>query len=280
MIFNKDVTFPYPVLTSFNEDYPAAEFNLYLDFEIIDDYYQFKVNYALTSPFLMELIESNKAIFKCVIRSHDSRIFTYNPINPYIKIPRNRISLAKKVYVQLSIVTMQEISFSNNEDIDPYYKRVRDKILIPKNHILALSDISNFNGELKEPFKLFNYSIDKELKTDISFELSKEMIHIRLKDNNYLYQKGQRTNALNYHYVYMGLQKALAKFIFNNGDGSDSVILDEMEAGQTLLDDKLLIYMQNKGVSEISMDSIDNVIYQITDRVMQKHNNAILKGDY
>lgn len=279
MIFNKDVTFPYPVLTSFNDDYPNSEFYLGLDFEIIDDYYQFNVNYALSSPFLMNLIETKKAVFKCVIRSHDSRIYDFNPNDPYIKIPKNRLSLFKKVQAQLSIVAIEDISFVSNKDIDPYYKRIRDKILVPKNHILALSNISKFNGELKEPFILFKYSIIPELNTDIEFKLATEMIHILLKENDYLYQKGQKASALNYHYVYMGLQKALAQFIFNNGDGTDSVNLDELVSCKTTLDEKLLSFMQNKGVSDISIERLDDVIYQITDRVIQKHNKAVLRGD-
>jgi len=279
MIFNKDVTFPYPILTNFNDDYPNSDFSLQVDFQIEDNDYFFNITYQLTSAFLMDLYQDHKAQFKCIVQSYDSKIYDFNPFEPVIRIPKNRIALSKKVLIQLVIIATEKVSFDKNQDIDPYYKTYRNQIIIDKNHLLALSNIAKFNGELKEPFKLFNYSIIDNLPTDIAFDLEKEMIHIKFKESHFLHQKGQKPSPLNYHYVYMGLQKAISQFIINNSEDGDNIQLKELTNVNSSLDEKLLSFMINKGVDEVSLEKLDLVIHQITDRVMLKHNKAVLRGN-
>ena len=279
MIFNKDVTFPYPILTNFNDDYPNSDFSLQVDFQTEDENYFFNITYQLTSMYLMSLYQNHKAQFKCIVQSYDSKIYDFNPSEPIIRIPKNRITLSKRVLIQLAIVTTEEVSFDKNQDIDPFYKKYRNQITIDKNHLLALSNIAKFNGELKEPFKLFNYSIINDLQTDIAFDLEKETIHIKFKESHFLHQKGQKPSPLNYHYVYIGLQKAISQFIINNFDEGENIQLRELTNVNSSLDEKLLSFMINKGVEEVSLEKIDLVIHQITDRIIYKHNKAVLRGN-
>ncbi len=89
----------------------------------------------------------------------------------------------------------------------------------------------------------------------------------------------QVSQALNNPYVYMGLQKALYRFLMNNSEDGESVDLTELEEPADTLDLKLFNLLRSKMIQELSMENIDEVIYLISDRVLEKYA-AVVKGLY
>ena len=84
-------------------------------------------------------------------------------------------------------------------------------------------------------------------------------------------------NSLNNLYVYMGLQKALNEFILNNriNDDEDEVIISEIVEPDLELDLKLYRLMKNKMVSELNKDNIDEVIYLISDGIVERFTSSV-----
>ena len=75
----------------------------------------------------------------------------------------------------------------------------------------------------------------------------------------------------------MGLQRALDKFILNNkiNDNEDEVIISEIDEPINELDLKLYKLMKNKKVEIISQDNIDEVIYLISDNIIERFTSSI-----
>ncbi len=84
-------------------------------------------------------------------------------------------------------------------------------------------------------------------------------------------------NSLNNLYVYMGLQRALNEFILNNriNDDEDEVIISEIAEPDLELDLKLYRLMKNKMVCELNKDNIDEVIYLISDGIVEGFTSSI-----
>lgn len=273
MIFKKDVSFPYPILAPFNEDYPDSQFDLDINFELIEDdtLFRFQVTPNLTSKFLNELLERKKAKYKLIVSSHDSKIFDFDNPEGFIDIPRNRISLKKKTQIQMALVATEKINFKDNNDLDDYYKSLKSNVNIQKDHLVALSEVVNFNGELTKPFVLFKYEINPALESEIEFSMVGEFINIHLREKEFKYLYAPQ----NYHYVYMGLQKALVQLIFDNAAGESSLRVESF-TGSTPLQEKLRIYLEAKNIEEISLETIEKAIDKMTDKIMSKHNKSIL----
>ena len=80
----------------------------------------------------------------------------------------------------------------------------------------------------------------------------------------------------------MGLQKALYRFLINNSEDGESVDIDELSyQSETLnvLDLKLFNLLKSKGIQELNTENIDEVIYLISDRILEKYATAV-KGLY
>ena len=73
----------------------------------------------------------------------------------------------------------------------------------------------------------------------------------------------------------MGLQKALYRFIIQNSEDGEQVDLDQLEPPEDQLDLKLYQLMKKKMVNEIKVDTIDEVIYAISDRMIEKYTAAV-----
>lgn len=273
MIFKKDVSFPYPILAPFNEDYPQSQFDLDVNFELINDdsIFRFQIFPNLVSNYLNELLNKGRAKYKLIISSHDSKIYDFDQPEGFVDIPRNRISLKKKTQIQMALVATEEINFKDNKDIDSYYDSFKTNINIQKDHLLGLSQVVNFNGELTKPFVLFKYEINSELQSEIEFSMIGEFINIRLREKQFKYLNAPQ----NYHYVYMGLQKALTQLIFDNAHGESVLRIDTIETSNPL-QEKLRIYLEAKGIQEISLESLEQAIDKMTDKILTRHNKSML----
>lgn len=277
MIYRREANFPYPVLTPNSNSYKECNFILDVELNEDNECYRFHVDYKLDCEFLLRLIENKEAELILIIQSKDNKFFRLE--KEYIDIPKSRITLSKRTSIQLLIKSKKTISFSNNNELTEFYSSFKDEIDVPKNSVLGFSNVSIFEGSLRKPLELFEKRIDTNLKSDIKFELGTETIIISYKNEDLQFRGMNNSNALNNHYVYMGLQKALYKFVMNNSDGDEGVYIAEIEPPQNGLDFKLYNLLKNKLINEVNMDNIDEVIYRITDRVLEKHAQAI-KGLY
>lgn len=83
----------------------------------------------------------------------------------------------------------------------------------------------------------------------------------------------------------MGLQKALNKFILETNKEKEVDFEDGIDISELISSDfsginyKLLSLMKNKGIVEINSENIDEVIYKISDNIIEKYFLAIKRLD-
>lgn len=279
MIYRKDANFPYPVLTNTSNSYDASNFILDVNLQENNKEYYFNFSYELDSPFINRLLETQRAQLYLVIQSKDNKFFPVRMGESSKAIPKSRISLSKRTVVQLLIQSKEAISFKDNGDLSPFYSEFKDEIVVPKNAILGFSNSVIFEGSSRKPLELFEKKLSPNLKSDIEIELGSETIIIHYKTEDLQFTDAQVSQALNNPYVYMGLQKALYRFLMNNSEDGESVDLTELEEPADTLDLKLFNLLRSKMIQELSMENIDEIIYLISDRVLEKYAAAV-KGLY
>lgn len=279
MIYKKDANFPYPVLTNTSYSYEDCQFILDVNLQENNNDYRFTFNIDISSRFIKQLLNNKKAKLILVIQSKDNKFFDVDLDDEYIDIPKSRISLSKRTVLQLLIQAKEEIHFNDNDELSSFYDGLKNHIIVPKNAILGFSNTVLFEGSNRKPLELFEKKINPNLKSDIHIELGTETIIIHYKNEELQFVDSPMSHTLNNHYVYMGLQKALYRFIVNNSQEGESVELDEIEIPSDGLDFKLYNILRSKLVREVSIDNMDEVIYLISDKILEKHAAAI-KGLY
>lgn len=268
MIFKKEVNFPYPVLSQYTTDYPDSSFELDVNVFDLGKSYKFTIDYRLNSSFISSLLSIKKASIVAIFESIDS---SYYQCCDELIIPKNRISLSKKTQIQLFIKTNSRISLANNNELDKFYDAHLSKVFIDKDRVLAISNVVRFDGDLKHPFKLFEKEYDKTMETDISVELTSEMIRLKYRNKDFVFPQNKRYNPLNNSYFYLGLQKALIRFLVTYRDeDDDSVNILNIDDPSDGLDLKLYNLMKIKGVETYNLESVDKVIHSISDRIVEK----------
>ncbi|WBW96242.1 hypothetical protein [Oceanirhabdus sp. W0125-5] len=275
MIYKKEANFPYPVLTPGTNSYKDCYFDLNIELKDDAESYRFYVNYELECDFLNTLLEEKKAEIIFVVQSKDNKFFKLD--NKYIDIKKTRISLSKRTSVQLLIKAVHDISFALNNELSEFYSEFKEEIEVDKNSVLAFSNICILDGRLKDPLKIFEKKHDPDLKSDIKFHLSKETIVITFKKSEYQFPGIRNKEQLNNAYIYMGLQRALTKFLQSNvkEKGDEYIDINEIDPPENLLDLKLYNLMKSKTVEILNSDNIDEVIYKITDRMIEKYYTAV-----
>jgi len=284
MIYRKDANFPYPVLTNTSNSYDASNFILDVNLQENNKEYYFNFSYELDSPFINHLLETQKAQLYLVIQSKDNKFFSVKMGDTYKAIPRSRISLSKRTVVQLLIQSKEEISFKENEDLSSFYSTFKDEIVVPKHAILGFSNSVIFEGSDRKSVDLFEKKLNPALKSDIQIEVGSETIIIHYKTEDLQFVHSTKSQVLNNPYVYMGLQKALYCFLSNNSEDGESVEIAELEdrvESLSMLDLKLFNLLKSKKIEEVCVDNIDEVIYLISDRILEKYAAAVkgLSGD-
>ncbi|MEH6938766.1 hypothetical protein V7056_13030 [Bacillus sp. JJ664] len=276
MIYKKDANFPYPLLTNTSNSYNDCNFSLDIDLRENSESYRFEVSYDLKSSFICRLLEENQAQLILVIQSKDNKFFELSTVDTFIEIPKSRISLTERTQIQLLIQSKVEISFVDNNDLNSFYQVYKSEIIVPKNSILGFSNSVIFDGSNAKPLELFEKKVNPNIKSAIKIELGVETIIIHYKNEEFQFVDSHISNNLNNPYVYMGLQKALMQFIYNNcEDGEEEVDIVHMEVPSDGLDLKLYNIMQHKLVEELSVENIDEVIYLISDKIIEKYTSAI-----
>lgn len=274
MIYKKNANFPYPIISATSNSYVDNYFDLDVNVsENAEDYY-FEFEYTLDSEFMRSQIAKGKAELILIIRSKDNKFYRIKQGQSHVKIPKSRISLNLRTSIQLHIQALDTLNFSDNEDLSPFYERVREEITVPQFSLLGYSNIISFDGSLKKPFDIFEKKIDENLKSDIKVELGQETIIIHYKKGEYQFNHLPKSRILNNPYIYTGLTKALQAFIINNSDEGD-IDIENMDEPEGALDFKLYNLMKNKKVYELNHDNIDEVIHMISDNIIDRYTSAV-----
>lgn len=275
MIYKKDANFPYPLLTNTSNSYDGCNFTL--DIELNENTYEyiFQINYDIESDFIKRMIRENKAQLVLVVQSKDNKFFNLS-LNEKIKtIPKNRISLSKRTTIQLLIQSKEEINFKENNDLNTFYGSIKDQINVPKHSILGFSNSVMFDGSTAKPLELFEKKVDQNLKSEVKVELGSETIIINYKSDELQFIDSPVSSTINNIYVYMGLQKALYRFVNTYGGEDEEVDLEELDLPTDGLDLKLYGLMKSKMIKNVSLENIDEVICSITDRILEKYTSAV-----
>ena len=275
MIYKKDANFPYPILTNTSNSYDNCSFILDINLEENTNEYIFEIKYDITSPFIEKLLKNGQATLVLIIQSKDNKFFNIEYGQKTKSISKSRISLSKRTTIQLFIQSNEEINFKNNYDLSSFYEAFKDEIYVPKNSILGFSNSVVFEGSNNKPLELFEKKVNPNLKSDVKIELGSETIIINYKNEALQFTDLPQSSTFNNPYVYMGLQKALYRFIVNNSEDHESVDLDEIEQPNDGLDFKLYNLMRKKKISELNIENIDEVIYSISDKMLEKYTAAV-----
>lgn len=275
MIYKKDANFPYPILTNTSNSYDNCSFILDINLEENTNEYVFEIKYDITSPFIEKLLQNGQATLVLIIQSKDNKFFNIEYGQKTKSISKSRISLSKRTTIQLFIQSNKEINFKNNYDLSSFYEEFKDEIYVPKNSILGFSNSVIFDGSTNKPLELFEKKVNPNLKSDVKIELGSETIIINYKNESLQFTDLPQSSTFNNPYVYMGLQKALYRFIVNNSEDHESVDLDEIEPPNDGLDFKLYNLMKKKKISELNIENIDEVIYSISDKMLEKYTAAV-----
>lgn len=276
MIYKKDANFPYPVLTNASNSYEDCNFTLDVNLEENINMYRFEINYEIDSSFINNLLEKGQAQLILVVQSKDNKFFYINSGEKIKEIPKSRISLSKRTTIQLLIQAKDDINFEGNHNLSSFYDDVKSDIVVPKNSILGFSNTVIFEGSNVKPLDLFEKKVDPTLKSDIKVEIGSETIIISYKSEELQFSDMPISATLNNPYVYMGLQKALYRFIVNNSeDGEETVDLDSIDVPEDGLDLKLYNLMKKKMIDEVSIENIDEVIYTISNKILEKYTAAV-----
>ena len=275
MIYKKDANFPYPILTNTSNSYDNCSFILDINLEENTNEYIFEINYDITSPFIEKLLQNGQATLILIIQSKDNKFFNLEYGQKTKSISKSRISLSKRTTIQLFIQSNEEINFKNNYDLSSFYEEFKDEIDVPKNSILGFSNSVIFDGSTNKPLELFEKKVNPNLKSDVKIELGSETIIINYKNESLQFTDLPQSSTFNNPYVYMGLQKALYRFIVNNSEDHECVDLEEIEPPNDGLDFKLYNLMRKKKISELNIENIDEVIYSISDKMLEKYTAAV-----
>lgn len=280
MIYKKSANFPYPLFANSNNSYVNNRFILNINVEENSNNYRFYIEHEIESEFITNLLESGQAQLVLIIQSKDNKFFNIGLEEKYKEIPKSRISLSKRTTIQLLIQAKETINFKDNSDLSEFYNEHKSEIIVEKNSILGFSNTVLFDGSDPKPLDLFEKTINPNIKSDIKIELGSETIIINYKNEALQFNDTPQSATLNNPYVYMGMQKALFRFIINNSEDGESVDLDEIDPPENGLEFKLYNLMKKKMIDELSMDNIDEVIYLISDKILDKYSAAVRRLYY
>lgn len=276
MIYKKEANFPYPLYTNTSTSYENPLFELNINLSENTDNYIFVIDYSISSRFICELLQQQKANIYLVIQTKDTKFYQLNRGESSVEIPKNRIALTKgRTTIQLLIRANDDISFASNYELSKFYDDYKDDIVIPKHSLLGYSNTVLFDGSLSKPYELFEKRLDPSMKSLIRIELGRETIILHYKHEDYQFVDSSFSGTLNNPYIYMGLQKALIQFIIKNGEDHESVDIETMEYPEDPLDCKLYNLMKAKNVGQVTLHNIDEVIHMISDHIIKKFTDTV-----
>jgi hypothetical protein len=246
--------------------------------ELIEEESDYVITFKteLESEFLQNLLSRGLASMYIVMTSFTTSEFI--PFANEVRFSKEKLDLGNKIRFQLYIVSEKAFTFGANNELDSYYRRIKDQIILKPNMLVGMSNIVNFNGQIKKPFELFSWKHNPSLDSEIKIELSTDEIIIHHKEKDYRYSYNDERRFLNNHYIYLGLQKALLAMFHKN---KDTEVIDLEDSSEELesseLDFKLINFLKVKKITRFSMDEIDHVISKISDGIIDKQAKVVRK---
>lgn len=286
MIYTKTANFPYPILSNDSDDYVDAIFNL--DLEIIENTTEFiiKVNSEISSMFIVNILKEKRAKMMLVIKSKYNQFFEIkNYLEDEIRIDKKKVMLTNKSLMQIVIQANEDIVFDKNDDIDEFYKEFKSKIIVSKGNVLALSNVSIYDGSQKFPMDLFHKVLDETLDTDFKVHLDEEVIIIKYKDKEMMFENVGNRGLKGYvnPYLYIGLMQALTSF-YNTylNLKSDSPVLEldnikDERCSMSTRNAKIFDLLTKKGIEEFELEDIDFVIEKISEKMLRKYAKQVIE---
>lgn len=286
MIYKKLANFPYPILTSFNTGYEDGEFDMELKLDIIGNHFVFVITPIISSWFLIDLLNHKKAKMFMIVKDKSSAFYPLEYKNKMkIEIPINRLSIKDNPSIQLMIQSTEDISYENNNDLNPFYDAYKKDMMIEKGKLLGYSKVSQLMDFEKHGYDLFEILVDEDLNSEVDIRLETEVIKIVCKSAEIEFGGIENGNIYQYPYVYMGLQKALIAFLNKYADEKNIEDAEiDFTIEQHVADEGLFIklnkLMEAKGIEVLNFRNIDEVIFKITDHIIGSYAKMIGDKDY
>lgn len=281
MIYNKEASFSYPVFAENNNSYANPHFNFDVsNLTATDDEYIFTIEYDLNSSFLNELIEQQEASFVFIINTSDNFFVKLEPGQKIIRVSNKRLSFNSRATIQLQIQAEKTIQFNNADGLNTFYELFKANVEVDKYSLLGYTQKVTYTNPDKYPIDLFRYKIDSNLPHDFEIELTPNDIVMKVRIERYLFPNIINRNSMLNMYIYVGLSRALNQFMRNNiqktnGEEEAEIWLDTLSTTDSILNEKLLELMKDHAVEYVSYENIDDVIHQISDRIIDKFVNNI-----
>ena len=276
MIYNKDAVFPYPVLSRTVQSYQDNYFTF--DVHVTDEdeaNYEFSLEYEIGSPFLIKLLEAEKATLMLIIQSGDNYFEKISYGQDKINLKKSRLSLSKRTKLQLHIQSLEKIIFNEAKDLAPFYSEYKDEIEVKRHSLLAYSDEVVFESSEVKPIDIFEQSIKSELSVPFKVELTGETIVLVFRDRETALEEANIKNNLRNMYFYIGLNRALTEFIESNiGEDEEFIALETIDPEKGL-HRKLKDLMISKGITEVDPEDVDEVIQKMSDNIIGKYTKGV-----
>lgn len=261
----KQISYPHPVLASFNDDYLQSSFESSIDFEIDDKSTTFKVTYYLNNTGIENLIASGKAVYVTHLECESSmyrQAFSSTEASCQFKVS-NRI-LAKQVDVTFMIVATTKIENYANDLLHEDYEGI--PMEFNKGSYIAVNQGGTLILE-KDPLvptkSIFNI-LPSDEKDALNYEvrLDDHTISIILPRGKYesveeLSRRDEVNPLLVSMYYLPALMEALSLIVDEEADGN----FDEYDWFKSLQ-----LYLQNLNlnenrVRELGLAAVANIIF-------------------
>lgn len=276
MIYTKDAVFPYPILSNTSTSYTENKFQL--DVSIIDETktsYKFRLLVYLSSYFLQNQLSLGNARYYLIIQSNDNLVVPLNYDQNELTVQKSRLSLTSRTKIQLQILSEKPINFASSEELNSFYKKMREQIEVRKNTLLGYSNVVEFIGDEPKALDLFEQGVNENLATDFTIKLNDECINLQFRTKELALDSLAVNKNVKNMYLYIGLERALRDFISVYQDSNELVELDNMATIEKPLHEKLKSLMLSKYLHEISYDQLDDIIQKIAPDLIEKYTESI-----
>lgn len=278
MIYNKDAAFSYPILSDSNTSYTDSTF--YFELEGIadqSDAYELSFDYEIASDFVNQLLDDNKAALIFIIQSKDNLFFELNKNQKNLSLPKSRIAFDDKVRAQLRLQSKEKLSFSDCDEFNPFYRSIKDQLILPKYSLIGYSNVSTVRNTGKEGVALFEKTVDPNMVLEFQVVLSNESILLKFKDDRHLLHSTAWNRDVMNIYLYNGLEKALMQFISENiEEGEEALYLEDIDdSSLNNLHYKMHQLLINRGIEEVSIDQSDFLVQEIAPDIIKKFTSSI-----
>lgn len=271
MIYTKNASFPYPILSLDNDSYIDNTIELDIEnIERIDNNYIINYSTLINSQFIKNLLNDKKAAMILVISETDSKIFEINNNEGSIKIPSSRINLNNKFDAQLQIHAKENISFLLCDELNDFYTNFKGMIEAERYAILGYSNLVTMEAISNNPIDLFEYDIDENLDEDfrIKIDSNSETILLVFKNKRIMFDNQFSSHSLLNMYYYIGLCRAFEYLIDQTlldvyNDNEEGIFVRDIDRDNVLFN-KLAILLEDKNIDYIKKEDIDKVIYYLS----------------